>query len=764
MNMEILLPDFPAVRELAAHPQWVAWRLEPRREGKATKVPVSPKNGATASVMRPTDWGTLDEALALANRRHLAGVGFVLTDADPYVGIDLDHCCDPDTGALSDLARSLVDLGETYCEISPSKTGVRIWARGRIDKSFRLSDLGVEVYSARRYLTMTGWHIDGTPVEIREAPQTIARLTALAPVRPEPQQIERRFQPQPIAPSRMTAYGMSALEIELKRLAETRSGGRNHALNTAAFNLGQLVAGGVLEQAEVEACLLDACIANGLLREDGERQCRRTIESGMRGGMAQPRGVPEEAERPAVLPRAREIIKHPDGLLVDSETGEVFDDADAEEVEQPPDVLWREPQGLVRDIAQWISDTSLMPNWPLCIASAVSIMALMTSRHIATPLNGQTHLYIAGLGQTAIGKDRPLKAVGEILSAMDLSSRFGQFGKLWATAKWKSETAIEEMVRECPARLATIDEIGQLFQRIYHRRASSHESGMASIMRELWSVNAGDVNSTSARAGTPGEKLHAPALTILGVATHQEFYSALDAGAADNGVMNRWLFVYADPRGEERDRVNRQSVPSDIITRLLQILPPEGAGILDSGAAPLTMPGPCKITHLDWGAGALDLYIANRNEFRALSDNKLPAGPFFARTAEIGLRLATLHAVGRAGRSARIEVQDIAWGLSLARHSAKMMFADAESRMAQNQQQADYKLLLRIVAEAKATGIKHRLLYKKIDGRIRMQDVRSLLDMAVQAGEIETFLHPDDKPARGPHAPRYRTSKAGRQP
>lgn len=99
---------------------------------------------------------------------------------------------------------------------------------------------------------------------------------------------------KPIPPIRRvnatSAYGAVALEREIKALASTAPGGRNHALNRASFSLHQLVAGGELEDAEVRHRLLEAAIANGLVKDDGARAVLATITSGARAGMKHPRG------------------------------------------------------------------------------------------------------------------------------------------------------------------------------------------------------------------------------------------------------------------------------------------------------------------------------------------------------------------------------------------------------------------------------------------------------------------------------------------
>jgi hypothetical protein len=87
------------------------------------------------------------------------------------------------------------------------------------------------------------------------------------------------------------AYGKAALEREIKTLADTAPGARNHALNRASFALHQLVAGGVLDGTEVHQRLLGAAVANGLMA-DGPHAVMATIASGARAGMQHPRSRP----------------------------------------------------------------------------------------------------------------------------------------------------------------------------------------------------------------------------------------------------------------------------------------------------------------------------------------------------------------------------------------------------------------------------------------------------------------------------------------
>ena len=144
-------------QELKERNQWVAWKLE-RREGssKPTKVPVNPHTLRNASCNDPTTWGSFEAALgASRSNPSIAGIGFVFTADDPYVGIDLDGVICERSGNLSDLAQDVVGAIDSYTEISPSGTGIHIILRGNLSGSGNRKGC-IEIYQYSRYFTFSG--------------------------------------------------------------------------------------------------------------------------------------------------------------------------------------------------------------------------------------------------------------------------------------------------------------------------------------------------------------------------------------------------------------------------------------------------------------------------------------------------------------------------------------------------------------------------------------------------------------------------------
>lgn len=165
--------DTPAIAELSERRQWVCWVLQ-NRKGKPTKVPVQP-NGLGAATDNPATWSTLAQCLDAVAKHGYAGVGYVF-DGD-VVGVDLDKCRDPLTGAIDDWAMEIIARLRSYTEVSPSGTGVHIIVRGQIPRDGGRRGQ-IEVYTRLRFFCVTGNWLDQWPDEIVDAEEGLEWLWA----------------------------------------------------------------------------------------------------------------------------------------------------------------------------------------------------------------------------------------------------------------------------------------------------------------------------------------------------------------------------------------------------------------------------------------------------------------------------------------------------------------------------------------------------------------------------------------------------------
>ena len=169
--MELQVHRIPeALRE---RKQWVCWKYAKPPGGNPNrwlKLPISPLTGQLAKTTAESTWADFDTAVACFERSRscLAGVGFVFSRGDPFIGLDLDKCRDRDTGRLAAWAQAVVDELDSYTEVSPSGTGVKCILESRTPvPSRRRSSPDMEVYSSDRFFTITG-NVFGTNVNVND--------------------------------------------------------------------------------------------------------------------------------------------------------------------------------------------------------------------------------------------------------------------------------------------------------------------------------------------------------------------------------------------------------------------------------------------------------------------------------------------------------------------------------------------------------------------------------------------------------------------
>jgi len=146
--------------------QWVCWRYE-THGGKEKKVPLNPESLSNASTNDSTTWSSFRQAKSRLAGENVDGVGFVFTSDDPYVGVDLDDCRDPQTGRLTDQAGQIVEDLDSYTEVSPSREGLHTILQAGLPQGRKHGD-GIEVYDTGRYFTVTGRLHEGSPTTVKE--------------------------------------------------------------------------------------------------------------------------------------------------------------------------------------------------------------------------------------------------------------------------------------------------------------------------------------------------------------------------------------------------------------------------------------------------------------------------------------------------------------------------------------------------------------------------------------------------------------------
>lgn len=152
-----ILESVPAM--LKERHRWVVWL--------GNKVPRDAKwLNSAASSTDPNTWRAFEQASNAYAEGGFLGIGFVL-DGDGIVGVDIDKCV-VDGKPSAQASAVMESIGCQYVELSPSGNGLRGF--GFVNNPPPKAAIGmfkgikVELYSTRRYLTVTGHTLNAGPI------------------------------------------------------------------------------------------------------------------------------------------------------------------------------------------------------------------------------------------------------------------------------------------------------------------------------------------------------------------------------------------------------------------------------------------------------------------------------------------------------------------------------------------------------------------------------------------------------------------------
>lgn len=612
---------------------------------------------------------------------------------------------------------------------------------------------GIDVRGAGGFVLAPGTVLaDGRQYEgfgsIAEAPVLPDWLVGLIRT-PKPERPSLPSPPMPVptiarpSDDRIAAYVDAALKSELEAVQSAPRGQRNEQLNRSAFALGQMVGAGWIGEGEVTTMLASA--ASALAKDDGPASVAKTIRSGLKSGRAQPREAPEEeyavtAEDMEVSRRlwasfeakagrsTRQVTAAEDGTLHDAETGEVIE-AEAPPAREPMPAI-DYPPGLVGDIARWIAATARRPQPLLSIGAALTIVGTVGGRQFRGPTRSATHLYVLGLAPTGRGKDTPLQQVQRVLTVARLGLHLGP-------SEFISMPAVINFLQRKPLAVCPMDEFGAFLKRITNKRASGFEASITKILRTLWSASFAPC-PTPEWAHRQSEVIQSPALSIFGISTPEQFYGALETAALEDGTLNRFLILNgADDVGDREPEAEPSEVPETIIDEVRRIY-------LTSGEMAATARNDCtvdpashkRVIDIGWADAAAEARFhafVGEIDHMAMSDATVTGS--YARAAEMAVRIATIIAIGRG--AGEVSAEDMDYGITIARLSARTMIAGVADYMAANENQANAQKIIRII-RTHGGRIKHRDLLKAMQHTMRARDLRDMLALMKDAGQLDS--------------------------
>jgi hypothetical protein len=319
--------------------------------------------------------------------------------------------------------------------------------------------------------------------------------------------------------------------------------------------------------------------------------------------------------------------------------------------------------GVLGEITDWIESTAVRPNRIIALGTAIPVIGTLAGRRIATPTRSALHLYMAMIAESGAGKQQPMDSARLLMKAAGAECHIKGPSRLY------SLPALEELIIANPLCLFMVDEWGAFLQSVTSAKAIANVAGISDKLRTLWNTSFGTVE-TGFRKGKPGELIRCPALSTIGMTTEEEFLAALQAASINNGLVNRQTVLNANiPIAKQKGkRSDVSAVPQDLAEKLQQIYEwnnsPLSIGNPAAEFVPLLLP---------WGARAEALWDEIETRSIDYQNSNPDDAIYFKRAAEMGIRLASIRAIGRDLRQAVVTVEDLEWGDDLAQTACRQM-------------------------------------------------------------------------------------------
>jgi hypothetical protein len=550
--------------------QWVLWKAEPRSGGGMDKVPYTVRGTKASSINTSTwsDWATVLTAYQ-EDGADYDGAGFNVKKENGILPLDFDHVRDAHSGVIDPAALEAIQRLNTYAEISPSGTGIRVIGFGSLERA--ITSPRLQGWVTGRYVTVTGQRLEGVPLDLAPIdPGVLADVIGLF----APKTTKHGTQGPSAAPRGDAGPAVGrGIPLTVGQCLEVRQA--LGCLNPDASYDQWLQIGMALHSTGASNAfeLWDTWSATGPKYD--ARVCREKWASFTDRGsgiqlatlfkLAMDAGWINRGAATADLPPP--ISAEKPGENPDEKPGPVY-----RETLAFSESLLRQAPGILGDLLSWGVATAHKPQPHLALQAAIAVASTAMARRYRTRHNNWPVLWMLGIAVTASGKEHGKTMLEEALAAAGLEQRIGGSG-------YTSPGAIFSLLLDKPAHLSVIDEFGKLVESSQANGNQMKADAITQLMEAFGRAHAilrppaySHMTLTKEqREQFSKRKVCKPHLGLLAMTTPATFYDSLSRRFVSDGFLGRFLVcespigrmpsVYPDPI----------PVPEDIVEWLLEV-------------------------------------------------------------------------------------------------------------------------------------------------------------------------------------------------
>lgn len=709
---------------MARTPQWVLWKLE-QRNGKGCKVPYQ-VNGDKASSTDPTHWSTFEEVLQVCERGGWAGIGFVFSVSDDFVGIDLDNCF-TDDGEAEPWAQDVLSWFPSYTELSPSGKGLKIFLQGQpnLARGRRLNIPGkagahLEIYSSGRYFTVTGdqWgrceQVTYCQAGLDWLTQVVLPEPAAPPAPPPPSP-----RPQADRPGRPDAVARAEMYASNYPPAISGQGGHDTTYRLACvlvngFSLGIDGARPILQSWNM-----------GCQPPWSPRELEHKLKQAERAGSREGQAGYMLAEESLRLELSAEPLSRSELDGYDVYLGNLLGKAQASKSKGGfPEHLLRVP-GFIGEVAEWITSQNPRKNRILSLVAAVALQGCLIGSKYRDRSGNRSNLYMVALAPSGGGKQAPQSCIKKILNQINCGSMYG--------GKVSSDSALASDLIVSRSKLYLWDEFGRFLAKTAAKVGGAHLHAVQEALLELWGEAGGTWKQKSYADQKQNKEVMYPCCSFLGMTVPEHFWGGLEEGHLQDGFAARMMVIDSGPKSRSED-ITETDPPTSILQRAAwwaNLRPGGSLGAMNPDA--ILVPETPAATEIFKG-------LVRRAEDAGQNESE---AAIWARAIEKARRLGLIYACSRDPEAPCIDDQAARWGVELATYTTERFISVMADEVTSDDpaQQKWQKVRKIIQAYTNRTQLCSRSQLLRAC-KWNSKDLDKILDTMAQAGVIEVKTTP----------------------
>lgn len=561
---------FNIPEEMRLFPQWVVWRYEETNGGKPTKVPYSPKTGRLASVTEPASWTTFEEAVAAVKPNAnggpswFNGIGFVLTERDPYLIIDLDAAKDQPS-----LDRQLKVFQEfnSYSERSPSGNGLHIIIKASILSGRRRSC--IEMYSSLRFMTMTGDVFHNAPIEDRQALANLLwqQMGGGAATNVYGGNYEEKFTDADVVDMALRAVNGDKFRL----LIEGKWNEIYPSQSEADFAFVDIIAFYTQNRNQIARMFRASPLGQRdkakrsdyveyMVNKSFDRMLPPVDIEGLRNV------VEEVIAAKAVVPDPASS----NGRTAPFEGVNLGSKPKAGTNTPNP---YSVPPGMLGELANFIYDAAPRPVPEIALAAAIAFMAGVCGRAYNVSGTGLNQ-YVLLLAPTGTGKEAMASGIDKLMNTMKTDVPASR--QFIGPAEIASGQALLKFLnKSSPCFLSIVGEFGLKMQQLSSRTANAAELMLKRVLLDLYNKSGhGKILQASiySQKENNTEAVSSPSVTLLGESTPETFFASIDETMIADGLLPRFLLVEYDGQRPKLNPTHLSAYPSATLVNMVKAL------------------------------------------------------------------------------------------------------------------------------------------------------------------------------------------------